>query len=88
MVVNVQAEIFKLGEAFFVTLGPVVLGSPLCLISLAEGTAWTLELTLFSLEAMHQWANRSSLSLDPSSHLYNRMLTATLQDCCEARGSL
>lgn len=88
MVVNMQAEIFKLDEAFFVTLGPAVLGSLLCLLSLAEGTVWTLELTLFSLEAMHQWANHSSLSLDPSSHLYNGMLTATLQDYCESSGSL
>ena len=64
MVVNIQAEIFKLGEAFFVTLRPVVLGSPLFLISPAKGTVWTLELTLFSLEAMHQRAHRSSISLE------------------------
>ena len=88
MVVNMQAEIFKLGETFFVSLGPVVIGSPLCPLSLAEGTAWTLELILSSLEAVHQWANCSSLSLDPSSHLYNGMLTATSQDYCEASGSL
>ena len=64
MVVNIQAEIVKLGEAFFVTLRPVVLGSPLFLISPAEGTVWTLELTLFSLEAMHQRVHHSSISLE------------------------
>ena len=66
MVVNIQAEIVKLGEAFFVTLRPVVLGSPLFLISPAEGTVWTLELTLFSLEAMHQRVHHSSISLELS----------------------
>lgn len=89
MVVNIQAEILKLGEAFFVTLRPVVLRSPLFLINPSEGTVWTLGLTLFSLGAMHQWATPFvHLPGPPASHLYNGMLTATLQDYCEASGSL
>lgn len=60
------------------TLRPVVLRSPLFLISPAEGTVWTLGLTLFSLGAMHRghtihpspWTSSfSSVQWDVNSHL-------------------